>query len=98
MFKIDDLKDCESLDKGKLATIRGGFDPFSHAGLTHLLSSIPGYPKTPSTDLPGLPSQEDPCECVHTIPGLGPEGGTVEWTDSNHTELTSRYSACVLAP
>jgi len=81
MLKITDLTDNKELDSKMMASVRGGFNPFVHLGMTSMLHSIPGY---------SLP--EDATAPVEEIDMYSP-GETIYVEDVNHTEITTSYPA-----
>jgi len=81
MLKISDLAENKELDSKTMTSVRGGFNPFAHLGLTSMLHSIPGY---------SLP--DDATAPVEEI-GMYSPGETIYVEDVNHTEITESYPA-----
>jgi len=81
MLKIEDLVEKKELDTKMMASVLGGFNPFSHLGLTSMMHNIPGYSPPDENTAP-----------VEEI-GMYSPGEPIYVEDINHTEITSSYPA-----
>ena len=81
MLNIKDLAVNKELDSKTMTSVRGGFDPFAHLGLSSMLYSIPGYSPPADETAPELEV------------GIYSPGETIYVEDTNHTEITTSYPA-----
>jgi len=81
MLKIKNLTLSKDLTNTEMASVRGGFDPFAHLGLSSMLYSIPGYSPPADETAPELEV------------GIYSPGETIYVEDTNHTEITTSYPA-----